>query len=151
MYTAWEDSDRLSDVHDNGPNYMYALIYDYEEYVSKFGYISISVFLHGWSCIPRSLFTFLSSGDIVYDPQGRRYRIIGSPYQSSDDETTVFIEAAHIREDNAISSTTEILSSGDIYFEPFVHYDFQWKKQQLKESEEKPCPILITKKSQLQS
>ncbi len=149
-YTAWGNDDHICDVYDNGSNYMLALICDYEKYIETFGYVSVSQFLHGWSCIPRTVFQNLQSGCHVYDPQGRCYRIIEEPYES-EDETCMYVKVAHIQEDGVISSTTETLATGDIYSEPYIHYDYQWKKQQLKESEEKPCPILITKTSQPQS
>lgn len=149
-YTVWQDDDHISDVHDNGPNYMYSLICDYEKYVSDFGYVSINTFLHGWSCIPRKFFMNLQPGCHVYDPNGICYRVVECPYEA-EDEINYYVEVVHIRDDGTISSTTEILSTGDLYGEPHVHYDYQWKKHQLKESEEKACPILITKTSQLQS
>lgn len=149
MYIAWQNDDHICDVYDNGPNYMFSLICDYEKYVKEFGYISITTFLHGWSCIPRNQFQFLSSGERVYDPQGRCYQVIEDA-RETDDESYV-VEVAMVKAGGIISDLTQTLSTGDLYSEEFVHYDYQWKKQQLQESEEKPCPILITKTSQPQS
>jgi hypothetical protein len=148
MYTAWENDDHICDVHDNGPNYLFGLICDYEEYVRNFGYVSISSFLHGWSCIPSAIFEFLSPGENVYDSFGKCYRIIDHPRET---DNGYVVEVTMVKDDGTITDLTQTLSSGDIYSEPHVHYDYQWKKHQLKESEEKPCPILITKISQLQS
>jgi hypothetical protein len=141
----------LSDVLDNGPNYMYSLLCDYERYIKNFGFIPVELFLSDWTCITYKNFELLGPGDIVYTPQGVPYVIVDSPYES-DDEVSLYIEAVKMNDDGSYDDTgryNELLQTGDIYEDNITHKDYARKRK--KESEEPLCPILITKTNQPQS
>lgn len=152
MNYTWETSD-LSDVHNNGPGYMYSLICDYERYVRDFGYIPISLFIEGWKCITWKSFGQLIPGDYVYTPQGVRYIVMEEPYES-DDEMYLYVEVTKERDDGSFDMSgrsNETLQTGDLYCEDVFHADYRRKKIKIKESEEKIWPILITKTNPPQS
>lgn len=140
----------LSDVSSNGHNYLYSLINDYETYIEDFGFISIDEFIQGWTCIPLSGFARLAPGNEFYSPVGIKYTASSKPWES-DDETYYYIECTseNIHSSNySPFGNEEILSSGDIYYKPYIHFDYEWKKKILKRKEDKPCPILIMKTNQ---
>ena len=147
-WRSW-DNHNVADVCDNGPNYMYSLICDYEKYIKSFGVIPINIFLKGWTCIQYVDFSNFRIGDTVYTANGDEYEIIDIPYES-DDEVNLYVEVRHIRKDGKISSTTDILQTGDIYFASVVHKDY-YRKKIKRENEEPLCPILITKTNQPQN
>lgn len=152
MNCTWENSD-LADVHNNGPGYMYSLICDYERYVFDFGYMPVCLFIEGWKCITWETFNQLIPGDYVYTPQGVRYLVMETPYES-DDEMYLYVEATKERDDGSFDlsgRSNETLQTGDLYSENVIHEDYHTKKAKLKESEEKICTILITKTNQAQS
>ena len=143
----------LSDVYDNGANYMYSLLCDYDKYMQHYGYISLQDFLPSWTCITRKSFSQLSIGESVYAPNGQEYIIMDEVYES-EDETYLYVEVAQVRKDGTFDDTglsNEILQSGDLYKMPVTHFDYTWKKKKI-ESEGPPlCPILITKTNQHQN
>lgn len=148
----WEKA-FLSDVADNGPNYMYSLLCDYEQYVKDFGYIDVKVFLQQWTCITFKSFEQLITGDIVYNCTGVKYIVMDESYES-DDENILYIEATKVKKDGTFDKTgfaNETFMTGDLYTLPIQHKDYSWRKKKRKESEEPLCPILITKTNQLQN
>lgn len=141
----------LADVNDNGQNYLYSLAYDYEKYVQTFGYIPMNLFITDWTCIRYDDFDKLRPGDFVYSSVGTRYKIIDYPFLS-DDETTMYVEACRYPDDNTVYTSTDMLTSGDIYFDSVIHKDFRHRRiRKRKEREELLCPILITKTNQPQN
>ena len=143
----------LSDVSDNGPNYMYSLLCDYERYIKNFGFIPVELFLSNWTCVTYKKFELLGPGDIVYTPQGVPYVIVDDPYES-DDEVSLYVEAVKMNDDGSYDDTgryNEVLQTGDIYEDNITHKDYARKSLKRKESEEPLCPILITKTNQPQS
>lgn len=154
MLTKTWTSATLSDVTENGANYMYSLMCDYERYIHSFGYIPVAVFIKGWTCITYKEFEALVPGDIVFTPQGIKYITVDYPYES-DDETHLYIEVVVLKDDGSYDDTghsNEVLQSGDLYSDSVTHHDYRRRKLRLnKESEEPLCPILITKTNQAQS
>ena len=147
----WEQA-TLGDVWNNGANYMYSLLCDYERYIKNYGYITVNDFLLQWTCITYDSFASLHVGDIVYDPSGTKYIVMERPWES-DDETYLCIEVTTVNKDGTFDrtgSSNETLHTGDLYNEPVTHRDYLWKIRK-KESEEALCPILITKTNQPQS
>ena len=143
----------LSDVYDNGANYMYSLLCDYDKYMQNYGYISLQDFLPSWTCIPHQVFSHLTIGDTVYLPNGAEYIVMDDAYVS-DDEIHLYIEITPLKADGSFDDTgssNETAQSGDLYKMPVTHSDYTWKKKKI-ESEGPPlCPILITKTNQHQN
>lgn len=145
MNETWKTA-TLSDVSDNGSNYLYSLVCDYERYVKNFGFIPIGLFIQGWTCITYKQFEALNIGDIVYTPQGVAYVVTDEPYES-DDEIHLYVECSAMKSDGTYDDTgnnVDVLQSGDIYYTDVTHEDYK-RKLIKSESEEPLCPILITK------
>jgi hypothetical protein len=142
----------VESVSNNGTNYIYNLLYDYEKYVKDYGYVDLNSFIQEWTCIPYMYFAKLCAGDIVYLCNGEKYIIADESYRC-DDDTCLYIEAIKAQDDGTfdISDISETMISGDLYYAPVIHRDYLWKKKIKKESEEKLCPILITRTNQLQN
>ena len=129
----------LSDISNDGSNYMYSLISDYDYYVQSFGYISVPEFIQKWNCMNRKDFQQLKPGDIFYTPNGDMYEAIDYAYES-DDEQYLNVECVR----KGTNEEPEVLSSGDVYIAPIVHDDIRWKKRIQRKEVEKLCPILIS-------
>ena len=142
----------IGDVSNNGANYMYSLLCDYERYIKDFGYITVQEFLPLWTCITYKSFAKLQVGDSVYLPGGIELIVMDDPFES-DDETSLYVEVVQVKEDGTFDDTgnsNEVLNTGDLYSSPVPHKDYLWRKIK-KESEELLCPILITKTNQPQN
>lgn len=142
----WTDAGQ---VYDNGPEYTFSLLLDYENYVKDYGAISTKDFLKGWTCICRSSFENFKINDIVYDVNGFKYKVTDQVYY--DDESMPYVEATQIFADGRESDYTSTLYAGDVYSDSKVHTDYYFRRKKLQEGEESICPILITKINQPQN
>lgn len=138
------------DIYNDGLNYMNSLLYDYEDYVKLYGYISVDQFLQNWTCIPHKTFSNLVIGNIVYDCNGSRYVVTDDAYES--DNETLYVETLMVDNNgNIIQNSENVFSEGDLYSESITHTDYKWKKRKIESEEKTLCPILISKTNQHQS
>ena len=145
MISNWSRVNTISDIRNEGINYLHSLICDYQQYIYDFGFIQLLDFVQGWECISLKNFINLEENDIVYDAVGNKYVVYDVPFES-DDETCYYVEVS--QEDD--KTNTQIFSSGDLYLSNKFHSDYNWKQRKRK-GEEILCPILITKTNPHQS
>lgn len=132
--------DNIDSIYGYGKEYLYSLIHDYEMYIRDFGYIPISNFLKGWTCIPPSIFRSLKPGYKLFDINGTQVTIQTEP----DPYDGMFIEAI-----DDINKSGFIIFAGELYAKNISHEDYIYKS--IKPKGETLCPILITKTKQPQS
>ena len=146
----WKPEDTtVGAMYSHGKDYLYGLLIDYERYVHDFGYIPISQFIEGWTCIPPSIFDKLRKTDRVFDYNGDALIICENPYTYGEDNVT-YVTVTPVNEDGTIdASNTYSLNSGELYSYNVIHMDYFYKT--IKAKGEPLCPILITKTSQPQS
>lgn len=136
----------LNAVAMEAKDYMYSLLFDYEQFILKYGLIPVTEFIDTWTCLSENQLKNLDVGDIVYDCTGNEYRLIDHPYYA-DDEISIYMEAVNTANPNG---QTDILQSGEIYGRPIVNTKILYSKIKPK-GETKLCPILITNQRQPQS
>lgn len=140
-----------SDVYDDGLNYVYNMMLDYEKIVVEHETLTITDFLKEWNVIPREAFGKLDVGDIVYDCVGNAYTIIESPWE--DDQNDVYVTNVYeVKSDGSLNNKFEqTFSSGDLYYSPHYHDWAFLKSKKTKGDSKRLCPILITNQVQPQS
>lgn len=131
----------LSDTYEDGINYVYNMMVDYEKVVVEHGVLSLQEFMDEWNVIPRDAFADLSQGDIVYDCIGNKYQVAGNPWE--DDYENLVIEASHVRPDGSIAPHPDMFAGGDLYYSPHYH-NWAFTKPKQRKGDKKICPVLIT-------
>lgn len=139
IWKTWEYAS-ISDVSNEGSNYLTALLYDYENYIKHHDFVSVEYFLHHWTCIPLDGFRTLVTGDIVYDYLGRELEIL--------EDSDYLHSRITVKYNHAFKKNVEELEAGDLYYAKKTHC---LREDEHKKKEEKICPILITKTNQAQS
>lgn len=142
----WKGS---SEVFDNGHEYTFSLLLDYEKYIEKFGYVSLSKFLKGWTCIARNYFENLKIDDIIYNETGQKHKVISDVY--SDDYNELYVEAVELDENGEEHEYPYSIYAGTAYSREVPHIDYLYKNRIIREGDKPLCPILITKTNQPQS
>ena len=137
-----------SDVYEDGINYVYNMMIDYEKVVTEHSAMSLKEFLNAWNVIPRDAFAHLESGDIVYDCVGNQYKVEDDVWE--DDYDNLVVNAYHVRPNGDIAPTADTFVGGDLYYKPFYH-DASILAPKKSKGESKICPILITSQAQPQS
>ena len=141
--------DNPGQAYDNGPNYSFNLLLDYEEYMESYGFTTIVEFLKGWTCINRYSFENLQIDDIIYDATGCQYKVVGEVIW--DDYNIPYVDAKQIYADREESSYAQAIHAGDAYYDSKVHTDYHYKRKTFRQGDEPICPILITKTNQPQN
>lgn len=136
----------IADLRNEGHCYVVSAMHDVNNYIGTFRLpVTIDEFLNGWTCINYHDFCKLNPSDIVYDSDGRRYRIVDYPYER-DEEGFLDIEAEELYENgNVIPGSNTVFSSSDLYHEPFVHTDYSYRERK---EFVRWQPTLITKTNQ---
>ena len=137
-----------SDVYEDGINYVYNMMIDYEKVVTEHGATPLKEFLNAWNVIPRDAFGYLETGDIVYDCVGNSYKVDGDVWE--DDYENLVVNAYHVRPNGDTAPTADTFVGGDLYYKPFYH-DASILTPKKSKGESKICPILITSQAQPQS
>lgn len=142
----------IYEVHDDGQEYVFSLLCDYEEVVVERGALTISEFLKGWNIIPMKAFNELQKGDVVYDQYGEKYLVDTehATFNYRKCEDILQISAHHCTDDDENSANSrKPFFSGELYYTPYHH---DWIKFKPKKIEgDKICPILIINQVQHQS
>ena len=94
-----------SDVYEDGINYVYNMMIDYEKVVTEHSAMSLKEFLNAWNVIPRDAFAHLESGDIVYDCVGNQYKVEDDVWE--DDYDNLVVNAYHVRPNGDIAPTAD--------------------------------------------
>ena len=137
-----------SDVYEDGTNYLYNMMIDYEKVVLDHGPLSLEDFMSEWNVIPRDAFGHLEQGDIVYDCVGNQYKVESDPWE--DDYENLVVEAYHVRPNGSTAPNSDMFAGGDLYYLPHYH-DWAFAKPKKPKGDTKICPILITSPVQPQS
>ncbi len=137
-----------SDVYQDGLNYVYNMMIDYEKVVMDHGPLSLDDFMSEWNVIPRDAFEDLEQGDIVYDCVGNRFKVECGPWE--DDYENLVVEAYLVKDDGSLAPYSDMFAGGDLYYLPHYH-DWAFAKPKKTKGDTKICPILITSPVQPQS
>lgn len=135
-----------SDVYEDGLNYVFALMLDYEKVVTEIDTLTVMKFLNDWNIITKDDFANLKIGDTVYDCDGRKYIVSEEPTMNEQDDE--YVVAVKLPEDSG--DLESFFVSGDLYHAPFCH-DWVLTKPRKKKGDNTICPILITSQAQPQN
>ena len=149
MEFGFEDETILS-MSQESRSYVYALLYDYEDFIKKYGVISVNEFLKTWTCLSNQQMKNLQIGDHIFDCIGREYEVKDIPALADDGET-VYVEVSYVPTLSGSSySQTDFLNSGEAYSSNIINAKMYYMKIKPK-GENKLCPILITNQVQVQN
>lgn len=130
-------------VYDNGHEYSFSLLLDYEKYIETFDYVSLIEFLKGWTCITRYCFENLEIDNIIYSATGQKYRVISTPCY--DEYNEPWVKAVEIDKNGTEREYPESIYAGTAYSREVPHVNYLYKNRIIREGDKPICPILITK------